>query len=166
MFAGSCSCGPALFIWVSLYCICVWNSKWASFFSVLLHTAWGSKSGPVFTFSEVGPGESGQYYCEARNRIGAHSSPVLTVKVRGTLDSYIHIFFFIFHTFRRTSCLCWSSEVEILASSRLAPEEWSLTLVIVINWNLFFVYDYFFPCITCCMLFFLLFFSKEMKCRW
>ncbi|CAB1420301.1 unnamed protein product [Pleuronectes platessa] len=45
----------------------------------------GAKSGPVFTFSEVGPGESGQYYCEARNRIGAHSSPVLTVRVRGRL---------------------------------------------------------------------------------
>ncbi|XP_029307695.1 sialoadhesin isoform X2 [Cottoperca gobio] len=47
--------------------------------------AWGSKSGPVFTFSEVGPRESGQYYCEARNRIGVHSSPVLTVRVRGRL---------------------------------------------------------------------------------
>ncbi|KAM6910291.1 B-cell receptor CD22 [Xenentodon cancila] len=47
--------------------------------------SWGTKSGPVFTFSEVGPGESGQYYCEARNRIGAHSSPVLTVRVRGRL---------------------------------------------------------------------------------
>ncbi|CAN9514066.1 unnamed protein product [Ophioblennius macclurei] len=47
--------------------------------------SWGSKSGPVFTFSEVGPGESGQYYCEARNRIGAHVSPVLTVRVRGRL---------------------------------------------------------------------------------
>ncbi|KAL6108865.1 uncharacterized protein ACO6RY_12121 [Pungitius sinensis] len=47
--------------------------------------SWGSKSGPVFTFSEVGPRESGQYYCEARNRIGAHSSPVLTVRVRGRL---------------------------------------------------------------------------------
>ncbi|XP_062254919.1 B-cell receptor CD22-like [Platichthys flesus] len=45
----------------------------------------GAKSGPVFTFSEVGPGESGQYFCEARNRIGAHSSPVLTVRVRGRL---------------------------------------------------------------------------------
>ncbi|XP_078788819.1 B-cell receptor CD22 isoform X2 [Oryzias latipes] len=44
--------------------------------------SWGTKSGPVFTFSEVGPGESGQYYCEARNRIGANSSPVLTVRVR------------------------------------------------------------------------------------
>ncbi|KAK2844246.1 hypothetical protein Q5P01_010905 [Channa striata] len=47
--------------------------------------SWGTKSGPVFTFTEVGPGESGQYYCEARNRIGAHSSPVLTVRVRGRL---------------------------------------------------------------------------------
>ncbi|XP_061573898.1 sialoadhesin [Cololabis saira] len=47
--------------------------------------SWGTKSGPVFTFSEVGPGESGQYYCEARNRIGAHNSPVLTVRVRGRL---------------------------------------------------------------------------------
>ncbi|KAL3060610.1 hypothetical protein OYC64_015045 [Pagothenia borchgrevinki] len=47
--------------------------------------SWGSRSGPVFSFSEVGPRESGQYYCEARNRIGAHSSPVLTVRVRGRL---------------------------------------------------------------------------------
>ncbi|XP_029695366.1 sialoadhesin [Takifugu rubripes] len=47
--------------------------------------SWGTKSGPVFTISEVGPRESGQYYCEARNRIGAHSSPVLTVRVRGRL---------------------------------------------------------------------------------
>ncbi|KAM4580602.1 sialic acid-binding Ig-like lectin 10 isoform 1-T1 [Odontesthes bonariensis] len=47
--------------------------------------SWSTKSGPVFTFSEVGTGESGQYYCEARNRIGAHSSPVLTVRVRGRL---------------------------------------------------------------------------------
>ncbi|XP_043973715.1 B-cell receptor CD22 isoform X3 [Gambusia affinis] len=49
--------------------------------------SWVTKSGPVFTFSEVGPGESGQYYCEARNRIGAHSSPVLTVRVRGRLKA-------------------------------------------------------------------------------
>ncbi|XP_016893077.1 B-cell receptor CD22 isoform X2 [Cynoglossus semilaevis] len=49
--------------------------------------SWGSKSGPSFTFSEVGPGESGQYYCEARNRIGAHRSPVLTVRVRGRLKA-------------------------------------------------------------------------------
>ncbi|KAM4633454.1 B-cell receptor CD22-like [Polymixia lowei] len=47
--------------------------------------AWRSRSGPIYTFSEVGPGESGQYYCEARNRIGVHSSPVLTVRVRGRL---------------------------------------------------------------------------------
>ncbi|XP_033958972.1 B-cell receptor CD22 [Pseudochaenichthys georgianus] len=47
--------------------------------------SWGSRPGPVFSFSEVGPRESGQYYCEARNRIGAHSSPVLTVRVRGRL---------------------------------------------------------------------------------
>ncbi|XP_028326365.1 B-cell receptor CD22 [Gouania willdenowi] len=47
--------------------------------------SYGTKSGPVFTFTEVGPGESGRYYCEARNRFGAHSSPVLTVKVRGRL---------------------------------------------------------------------------------
>ncbi|KAG8010257.1 B-cell receptor CD22 [Nibea albiflora] len=51
--------------------------------------SWGTKSGPVFTFSEVGPGESGQYYCEARNRIGAHSSPVLTVRVRVKLIAFI-----------------------------------------------------------------------------
>ncbi|XP_049585299.1 sialic acid-binding Ig-like lectin 16 [Syngnathus scovelli] len=47
--------------------------------------SWGSRTGPVFTFSEVGPRESGQYYCEARNRMGVHSSPVLTVQVRGRL---------------------------------------------------------------------------------
>uniref|UniRef100_A0AAV2MBJ4 Ig-like domain-containing protein n=1 Tax=Knipowitschia caucasica TaxID=637954 RepID=A0AAV2MBJ4_KNICA len=47
--------------------------------------SWGIRSGPVFTFSEVGPEASGRYYCEARNRIGVHSSPVLTVRVRGRL---------------------------------------------------------------------------------
>ncbi|KAM9797884.1 sialic acid-binding Ig-like lectin 10 [Neosynchiropus ocellatus] len=47
--------------------------------------SWATRSGPVYTFSEVGPGESGQYYCEARNRIGTHNSPVLTVRVRGRL---------------------------------------------------------------------------------
>ncbi|KAJ0065885.1 hypothetical protein NL108_000123 [Boleophthalmus pectinirostris] len=47
--------------------------------------SWGIRSGPVFSFSEVGPEASGRYYCEARNRIGAHSSPVLTVRVRGRL---------------------------------------------------------------------------------
>ncbi|XP_035983437.1 B-cell receptor CD22 [Fundulus heteroclitus] len=50
-----------------------------------VQSAWATKSGPVFAFSEVGPGETGQYYCEARNPIGAHSSPVLTVRVRGRL---------------------------------------------------------------------------------
>ncbi|KAG9329001.1 hypothetical protein JZ751_004716, partial [Albula glossodonta] len=47
--------------------------------------AWVTRSGPSYTIAEVSPGESGQYYCEARNRIGAHSSPVLTVRVRGRL---------------------------------------------------------------------------------
>ncbi|XP_038144297.1 B-cell receptor CD22 [Cyprinodon tularosa] len=47
------------------------------------------ESGPVFTFSEVGPGESGQYYCEVRNRIGANRSLVLTVRVRGPLGKVI-----------------------------------------------------------------------------
>ncbi|KAJ8384490.1 hypothetical protein AAFF_G00205110 [Aldrovandia affinis] len=47
--------------------------------------AWETRSGPSYTIAEVSPGESGQYYCEARNRIGAHSSPVLTVRVRGRL---------------------------------------------------------------------------------
>ncbi|XP_016119387.1 B-cell receptor CD22-like, partial [Sinocyclocheilus grahami] len=47
--------------------------------------AWETRSGPSYTIAEVSPGASGQYYCKARNRIGAHSSPVLTVKVRGRL---------------------------------------------------------------------------------
>lgn len=70
---------------------CIHLSKTSVSLSVL-HAAWGTRSGPVFTFSEVGPGESGRYYCEARNRIGAHSSPVLTVRVRGTeacIDHYL-----------------------------------------------------------------------------
>ena len=48
---------------------------------------WGARTGPSYTFSEVGPGESGEYYCEARNRIGTHSSPVITVRVRGGFGS-------------------------------------------------------------------------------
>ncbi|KAK7158214.1 hypothetical protein R3I93_009423 [Phoxinus phoxinus] len=47
--------------------------------------AWETRSGPSYTIAEVSPRASGQYYCEARNRIGTHSSPVLTVKVRGRL---------------------------------------------------------------------------------
>ncbi|XP_048008575.1 B-cell receptor CD22 isoform X1 [Megalobrama amblycephala] len=47
--------------------------------------AWETRSGPSYTIAEVSARASGQYYCEARNRIGAHSSPVLTVKVRGRL---------------------------------------------------------------------------------
>ncbi|XP_057197047.1 B-cell receptor CD22 isoform X3 [Triplophysa rosa] len=47
--------------------------------------AWETRSGPSYTIPEVSLRASGQYYCEARNRIGAHSSPVLTVKVRGRL---------------------------------------------------------------------------------
>ena len=45
--------------------------------------AWETRSGPSYTIAEVSPRASGQYYCEARNRIGTHSSPVLTVRVRG-----------------------------------------------------------------------------------
>ncbi|TRY82735.1 hypothetical protein DNTS_005492 [Danionella cerebrum] len=47
--------------------------------------AWETRSGASYTISEISPGASGQYFCEARNRIGAHSSPILTVKVRGRL---------------------------------------------------------------------------------
>ena len=47
--------------------------------------AWGTRSGSSYTFHEVGPGESGQYYCEARHRIGTHSYPILTVRVRGQI---------------------------------------------------------------------------------
>ncbi|XP_041962981.1 B-cell receptor CD22 [Alosa sapidissima] len=47
--------------------------------------AWETRSGPSYTIAEVSPRASGQYYCEARNRIGTHSSPVLTVRVRGRL---------------------------------------------------------------------------------
>ncbi|KAJ8289750.1 hypothetical protein GJAV_G00004890 [Gymnothorax javanicus] len=39
-----------------------------------------TRSGPSYTIAEVSPGEGGRYYCEARNRIGAHSSPILTVR--------------------------------------------------------------------------------------
>ncbi|XP_066538346.1 B-cell receptor CD22 [Hoplias malabaricus] len=47
--------------------------------------AWETRSGPIFTIAEVSTGASGQYYCQAHNRIGVHSSPVLTVRVRGRL---------------------------------------------------------------------------------
>ncbi|KAK7887120.1 hypothetical protein WMY93_026741 [Mugilogobius chulae] len=53
--------------------------------------SWGTRSGPVYTFSEVGPEASGRYYCEARNRIGAHSSPVLTVRVEVGIDTVQYI---------------------------------------------------------------------------
>ncbi|XP_017308468.1 B-cell receptor CD22 isoform X1 [Ictalurus punctatus] len=46
---------------------------------------WETRSGQSYTIAEVSTGASGQYYCEARNRIGVHSSPVLTVRVRGRL---------------------------------------------------------------------------------
>ncbi|TSK20093.1 B-cell receptor CD22 [Bagarius yarrelli] len=46
---------------------------------------WETRSGQSYTIAEVSTGASGQYYCEARNRIGMHSSPVLTVRVRGRL---------------------------------------------------------------------------------
>ncbi|XP_031642752.1 vascular cell adhesion protein 1-like [Oncorhynchus kisutch] len=58
------------------------NYTW---FRINAADAWVTRSGPSYTFAEVSPGESGQYYCEARNRIGVHSSPVLTVRVRGRL---------------------------------------------------------------------------------
>ncbi|XP_060756413.1 B-cell receptor CD22 isoform X1 [Neoarius graeffei] len=47
--------------------------------------AWETRSGQSYTIAEVSTGASGQYYCKARNRIGVHSSPVLTVRVRGRL---------------------------------------------------------------------------------
>ncbi|KAJ8287626.1 hypothetical protein COCON_G00002850 [Conger conger] len=47
--------------------------------------AWVTRSGPSYTIAEVSPREGGRYFCEARNRIGTHSSPVLTVRVRGRL---------------------------------------------------------------------------------
>ncbi|KAK1806726.1 hypothetical protein P4O66_005225 [Electrophorus voltai] len=47
--------------------------------------SWETRSGPSYTIAEVSAGASGQYYCKARNRIGAHSSPILTVRVRGRL---------------------------------------------------------------------------------
>ncbi|XP_010883367.1 B-cell receptor CD22 isoform X2 [Esox lucius] len=58
------------------------NYTW---FRINAADSWVTRSGPSYTFAEVSSGESGQYYCEARNRIGANSSPVLTVKVRGRL---------------------------------------------------------------------------------
>ncbi|KAI4889097.1 hypothetical protein NFI96_018627 [Prochilodus magdalenae] len=47
--------------------------------------AWEIQSGSSYTIAEVSSGASGQYFCQARNRIGIHSSPVLTVRVRGRL---------------------------------------------------------------------------------
>uniref|UniRef100_A0A8C9R3L0 Si:dkey-33i11.1 n=1 Tax=Scleropages formosus TaxID=113540 RepID=A0A8C9R3L0_SCLFO len=42
-----------------------------------------TRSGPSYTIIGITHREGGQYYCEARNKLGAHSSPVLTVRVRG-----------------------------------------------------------------------------------
>ncbi|XP_018601001.2 sialoadhesin-like isoform X2 [Scleropages formosus] len=44
-----------------------------------------TRSGPSYTIIGITHREGGQYYCEARNKLGAHSSPVLTVRVRGRL---------------------------------------------------------------------------------
>ncbi|KAK2815294.1 hypothetical protein Q7C36_023560 [Tachysurus vachellii] len=49
--------------------------------------AWETRSGQSYTIAEVSTGASGQYYCVARNRIGVHSSPVLTIRVRGRLKA-------------------------------------------------------------------------------
>ncbi|KPP70921.1 B-cell receptor CD22-like, partial [Scleropages formosus] len=45
--------------------------------------SWETRSGPSYTIIGITHREGGQYYCEARNKLGAHSSPVLTVRVRG-----------------------------------------------------------------------------------
>ncbi|MBN3296268.1 CD22 protein, partial [Amia calva] len=44
---------------------------------------WEKGSGQSFTITNISPGDSGQYYCEAQNRIGAHNSTVTTLTIRG-----------------------------------------------------------------------------------
>ncbi|XP_066573977.1 B-cell receptor CD22-like [Amia ocellicauda] len=47
---------------------------------------WEKGSGQSFTITNISPGDSGQYYCEAQNRIGAHNSTVTTLTIRGNLN--------------------------------------------------------------------------------
>lgn len=94
--------------------------------------AWGTKSGPVFTISEAGPGESGQYYCEARNRIGTHNSPVLTVRVRGRSPYHGGILIQTYHM----CCSCFFGLVGLCiwwALSWAALPPWSSTHQELIN---------------------------------
>ncbi|KAG7469164.1 hypothetical protein MATL_G00126050 [Megalops atlanticus] len=72
---------------VTLTCSSIANPEVENYtwFRINEAEAWETRSGPRFTIAEVSARESGQYYCEARNRIGARLSPVLTVRVRGRL---------------------------------------------------------------------------------
>ncbi|XP_066575347.1 B-cell receptor CD22 isoform X2 [Amia ocellicauda] len=47
---------------------------------------WEKGSGQSFTITEISSGDSGQYYCEARNSIGAHNSNATTLIVPARLS--------------------------------------------------------------------------------
>ncbi|MBN3295612.1 CD22 protein, partial [Amia calva] len=43
---------------------------------------WEKGSGQSFNITEISSGDSGQYYCEAQNKHGAHNSTAVTVDVQ------------------------------------------------------------------------------------
>ncbi|XP_066575330.1 B-cell receptor CD22 [Amia ocellicauda] len=47
---------------------------------------WEKGSGQSFTITEISSGDSGQYYCEAQNKHGAHNSTAVSVTVAGKLN--------------------------------------------------------------------------------
>ncbi|MBN3307231.1 TUTL protein, partial [Amia calva] len=46
---------------------------------------WEKGSGQSFTITNISPGDSGQYYCEAHNKHGAHNSTAVPLPVTGMI---------------------------------------------------------------------------------
>ena len=47
-------------------------------------------SGQIFTITDVRPEHSGNYYCEAQNKIGSHNSTLHLTVVKGKLYTHTH----------------------------------------------------------------------------
>ncbi|MBN3307230.1 CD22 protein, partial [Amia calva] len=47
---------------------------------------WEKGSGQSFTITEISSGDSGQYYCEAHNKHGAHNSTAVPLPVTGMIQ--------------------------------------------------------------------------------